>query len=133
MAKTEAVLVIMLCINIMLVVGGVLDVDSPKEEGGIISSLFSVGDDFKTGDLDSNFTSKLEELRQSSSTTSTGFTDTITMFKTIFSFIFDTLTAPLQLLFNSKLGLPNVFRFMVGLPLTILWIFTIIRFLRKGD
>lgn len=133
MAKTEAILVIMLCINIMLVVGGVLETDTPQEKGGMLSSLFSINNKFDTADLTGNFTTELEELRQSSSTTATGFTDTITMIKGIVSFLFNTVTAPLQLLFNTNIDLPNVVRFMIALPLTVLWIFTLIRFFRKGD
>ena len=136
MAKVEGVLVVILCINIMLVIGDVFTVDTTSTEGNILASLFSF-EGKEAANLNPEFQSEVESVGSEGAlqTTSSfeGFTDLPRALFGLFKFLLISLTAPLVLLFNPVLQLPYQFRLMVALPMSVVWIFAIIRFFRKGD
>ena len=136
MAKIEGVLVTMLCINIMMVIGGVFTVDADNTTGNMLSTLFSFEGDEASG-LSADFQEEVEGVGSEGALQTTsdfeGFTDLPRAILNMFKFLLISLTAPLVLLFNPDLQLPYQFRLMVALPMSIIWIFAIIRFFRKGD
>ncbi|GAI88022.1 unnamed protein product [marine sediment metagenome] len=136
MAKIEGILVVMLCINIMLVIGGIFDVDTGSTSGNIIASLFAFEGD-ETSGLSADFQEEVEGVGSEGALQTTsgfeGFTDLPRAIFNMFKFLLISLTAPLVLFFNPVLQLPYQFRLMVALPMSIVWILAIIRFFRKGD
>ena len=135
MADFRDLLIIMMSINIMLVLGGALDSTSTREEGNLIGDFYSLNEGGEVGDIDSNFKSEVEGITSKGAVTEggfEGFTDLPSAASGIFSFLLRSITAPFQLLFNPNLELPFAFRMMIGLPLTIFWIFSLIAYWRQG-
>lgn len=135
MADFRDVLIIMMSINIMLVLGGALDINSTREEGNIIGDFYVISDRGEVGDIDPEFKSEVEGITSKGAVTEggfEGFTDLPSAASGIFSFLIKSISAPFQLLFNPDLELPFVFRMMFGLPISIFWIFTLIAYWRQG-
>lgn len=132
MSKYINMFVTVLCINLMLVLGGVIPF-----EGSLTSHFFTApNNDLIQGiSLAQAFENTTRSISSQSggATTGLGFIDGIKMLLGIFSFIIDTLTAPIQILFNPALDLPVVFRILVGVPLTITYIFSAIFLLRGNE
>ena len=137
MSKYLTILITMICINLTLVLGGIIPINSSTQDGNFIISLFSfASNDPTTGvSINSTFQSKVAGLpaQGGSATTGLGFIDGIKMIADLFYFLISTISAPFQLLFNPNIILPSVFRVLVGLPLTILYIFSLIHFLRGNE
>lgn len=130
--RFEVLVIIILCVNIVLTLSGVLNT---SDEGNIINSFFKTNGE-EIQDLNQNFEDEVTQVTSSGAVTGTefeGFTDLPTALAGIFKFIVGSLTAPFQLFLNPKLNLPLVFRWLVGLPLSLLWIFSIIGWWRQGQ
>jgi hypothetical protein len=116
----------------MLVLGGVVPLS-----GTVVDSFFtSPNNDMSNGvTIDTAFETVVKDVPDQSggATTGLGFIDSIKMLLGIFKFILSSLTAPFQLLFNPMILLPMTFRILVGLPLTIVYIFGLIGFLGGRD
>lgn len=135
MANIAWLIILMICINLSLVLGGVMDATAPKQEGGIISSFFNVNNTLNVKDMNSDFTSEAQNVTAKGVVAGTefeGFTDTPSAVSSLVGFLFDVSTAPFQLLINPTLELPIQFRVFIGFPLSIMWIFAIVSFFRKG-
>lgn len=135
MADFRDILIIMMSINIMLVLGGALDITSTREEGNLIGSFYTFNEDGEARDVNAEFKEEVEGITSKGAVTEggfEGFTDLPSAASGIFSFLIKSLTAPFQLLFNPNLELPFPFRMMIGLPLTVFWIFSLIAYWRQG-
>lgn len=144
-------LLLMLCINIMLVLGGIFDeaalydtssqgLDNAKSEGNILPAFFQFTNG-TTGraevtDFNQNISDEFSGITSAGGVNVgafQGFTDAIALVRSIGSFLVDVVTAPFQLLFNPNLQLPYEFRMMFGLPYSLLYVFAFIRWFRTGD
>lgn len=135
MADFRDALIIMMSINIMLVLGGVMEITAPKEQGNMIGNFYTINEGGEVADIDPEFKLEVEGITSKGTVQEggfEGFTDLPSSLSGIFSFIITSLTAPFQLLFNPNLELPFAFRMMIGLPLTIFWVFSIIAYWRQG-
>lgn len=147
--KLDELILVMLCINIMLVLGGVFDerqlYDSTlksqaKQDGNFLPQLFkftnnSIGDP-QIQDFSDNLSGEITGLSSSGGVTVgsfEGFTDLVKLVRSLFGFLIDVMTAPFQLMANPNLGLPFEFRMMIGLPFSILYLFALVRWLRTGE
>lgn len=135
MANIAWLVILMTSINLALVLGGVMDVTASKQEGGIISSFFIVNSSLNVKDMNTDFTSEAQNVTSKGVVAGTafeGFTDTPSAVSSLVGFLFDVSTAPFQLLMNPSLELPVQFRLLIGFPLSLMWIFAIVSFFRKG-
>ncbi len=135
MADFRDMLIIMMSINIMLVLGGALDITAERSQGNMIGDFYVVSESGEVADVDPEFKEEVEGVTSKGAVQEggfEGFTDMPSSISGIFSFLIKSITAPFQLLFNPNLELPFAFRMMIGLPLTIFWIFSIIAYWRQG-
>lgn len=132
MSKYINMFITILCIDLMIILGGVMPF-----EGSLASHFFTApNNDIMQGiSLNTGFENVTKGIPSQSggATTGLGFIDGIKLILGIFAFVIDMLSAPLQILFNPALNLPIVFRILVGLPLTITFIFSAIFMLRGNE
>lgn len=137
MAKFETILATMLCINLMLVLGGIFEPDAKASEGNILTKFFKFNYTTNTGGFSDELSEESEGLFTGSfvkeGDSDFSFLDFVLIIKDLIGFLFNTITAPLQLFLNPNLNLPLQFRLMIGMPYSFLYLFTIIRFWRRGD
>ena len=121
----------------MLVLGGVIPFSTGIAGGNMLNSFFTASNnDLSSGvSINTEFQDVVQSIPEQSggTTTGIGFIDAIKLMLGVFEFIINTLTAPIQLLFNMNIPLPTTFRILVGLPLTIGYIFAILFFLRGNE
>ena len=135
MAEFRDILIIMMSINIMLVLGGALDITATSDQGNMIGDFYKVNEGGEVADIDEEFKAEVEGITSKGAVHEggfEGFTDIHSSISGVFSFLIKSITAPFQLLFNPNLELPFEFRMMVGLPLTIFWILSLISYWRQG-
>ncbi len=132
------ILILLLLINIGLTLNvpefSVLT--STKQEGNVAGSLFNFNSDLNVENINGTFSDNVVGIAGSGTATAgtfEGFTNTPGSVTGVLNFLFTAASAPLQLLFNTKLEMPLEARLMFGLPLTIAWLFALISFFRKGD
>lgn len=128
-SKFGVLVVTLLCINILLTISGSLDVHA---DGNLITNFYKVNGSNIQG-MDNNFTDATAALPSSGSVSGTafeGFTDMPSSLSTLFKYFTGALTAPFQLWLNSSLGLPWVFQWLVGMPLSLMWVLSIIAWWR---
>lgn len=139
MSKYLNVLITCICINIMLTLGGYINPSDSVQQGNFLSGFYTLSSNTineNTGaTINSDFQSQIANMPQSGggTTTGLGFIDGIKLFLNLFGFLIASFSAPLQLLFNPNLGLPFVFKMMVALPYTIIYIFSLIGWLRGNE
>ena len=125
MSKGLGLLITLFAINVMLVVGGVMNTNDSREQGGMISTFYEFDSNNNIKQMNETFTSdKIGGSLSSGVVTTgsfTGFTDLLKFGSGVFNFLLQSLSAPLQLMFNPNLALPTTFRFMIGSVLTLLW------------
>lgn len=136
MANAGWLLILLLMINLMLVLGGVMDSTAEKGQGGVLSSLFDINNTNNPKDIDEGFKETTQNITSGgvvSGTDFEGFTDSPSAVATMFNRLFDISTAAFQLIFNPNISLPIQLRLILGLPLSVAWIFALIAFWRTGD
>lgn len=136
MANAGWLLILLLMINLMLVLGGVMDTTAEKGQGGVLSSLFDINNTNNPKDIDEGFKETTQNITSGgvvSGTDFEGFTDSPSAVATMFNRLFDISTAAFQLIFNPNISLPIQLRLILGLPLSVAWIFALIAFWRTGD
>ena len=137
MSKYTNILITMMCINIMLVLGGVVSIDSDITEGNFLGSFFTFpnNDASQGASINKDFQGKLSNIpaQGGGSTTGLGFIDGIKMLLDLFSFLLVSMSAPLQLIFNPNITLPWVFRLLIGIPLSTIYIFSLVGWLRGNE
>lgn len=136
MANAGWLLILLLMINLMLVLGGVMDTTAEKGQGGVLSSLFDINNTNNPKDIDEGFKETTQNITSGgvvSGTDFEGFTDSPSAVATMFNLLFDMSTAAFQLIFNPNISLPIQLRLILGLPLSVAWIFALIAFWRTGD
>ena len=139
MGEFKQMFIIMLCINILLVVGGVTSFQDGKDNGnmlgGLVNFTYKNDSSIEASNLNSDLTKATSEVgSRGTITTGTfaGFTDTPSAIYLFFKFMLEILTSPFNLLLNPNLFLPWQFRIMIGVPLSLLWVISIIGFWRNG-
>lgn len=136
MANAGWLLILLLMINLMLVLGSVMDSTAEKGQGGVLSSLFDINNTNNPKDIDEGFKEAAGNVTSGgvvSGTDFEGFTDSPSAVATMFNRLFDISTAAFQLIFNPNISLPIQLRLILGLPLSVAWIFALIAFWRTGD
>ena len=131
--KFLPILMLLLCINIVLVYSGILNTN---DEGVILKSFITTTDNNNIVGYNQNLTDNIKGITSQGTVSGSGFegfTDLPSTIKTIFSFLISSLTAPFQLWLNPKLELPLIFQWLIGLPLSVLWIFSLIGYWRNGE
>ena len=128
------VLITMLCINLFLVLGGVIPLDA---NGNYLLTFFKFNnnDIYQPANINNDLGNSINNLpsQGGGATTGLGFIDGIKLFFGVFNVILTTAWAPFQLLFYPSIDLPMIFRIMVALPLTVIYIFTLIGWLRGNE
>jgi len=98
MADTTNVLVVMLCINIMLVLGGVFSVEADADnEASMLTSLFTFVDDEEVSDISASLKNETEDIGSEGTITTgdlLGFTDIPGALLNFFKFLLISVTAP---------------------------------------
>ena len=129
-------LIMIICINLMLVYSGMIPTDTPTTQGNAVKSFFSLTtNNLSKATIDPTFQNTLSDLPKQASGTSTAFgiIDGIKLVLDLVKFIFATVTAPFQLLFNPLVQIPPVMRVFFGIPYTIIYIFAIVGFARGNE
>ena len=137
MAKYTALLVTIICINVMLILGGVIPFSAGVDQGNSLGGFFTApNDDIRNGvSIDGEFEGTLTNITQQSggATTGLGFIDGIKMILGVFKFLLVAVSSPLQLLFNPAIDLPFTFRVIIGLPLTIFTALALVGYIRGNE
>ena len=131
MANMLKVIVLMLCINIMLYLGGFTLLT-----GDILQEFFTISGEDITG-ISSEFVGTIPTSPDVAGITTSSsdfrFTDIPKTIFAIFAFLINIMFAPLAILTSPQLGLPNELKFMLGIPLTLIMLFVIVDWWRGGS
>jgi len=126
------IFIVLLCINIVLRLGGFTVI-----EGDILTDFIEIGDNNELKGLNSSFVSTIPVQPQvagiDASTTDFRIVDALKTVFSIFLFLLNIILAPLAIFTAPQLNLPIAFQFMIGIPVLMAWIFMIIAWWRGND
>lgn len=129
MSKMLGALIVMVCMNIMLTLGGF------SVTNDIAKAFFDIDDAHNIQGLSSDLNSSIPRSVDISGQSEGGgevdendfkVTDIPKTLFSLFLFLLDVAFAPVSLMTSSSLGLPVEIRFMIGVPYGIIMIFLII-------
>lgn len=126
------ILIVLLCINIVLRLGGFAVI-----EGDILTDFIEIGDNNELKGLNSSFVSTIPVQPQvagiDTSTSDFRIVDALKTVFSIFLFLLNIILAPLAIFTAPQLSLPIAFQYMIGVPILMAWIFVIIAWWRGND
>lgn len=130
MGEMLKVIVFMLCVNIMLYLGGFTLLS-----GDILQEFFTISGEEVTGissELIDTIPTSPDVAGITTSSSDFRFTDIPKTIFSIFLFLVNIMFAPLALFTAPELGLPSALKFMIGIPISLIMIFVIIDWWRSG-
>jgi|TARA_R100000789_G_scaffold43668_1_gene44948 hypothetical protein len=131
MANLIKIITFMLCINIMLYLGGFQLI-----EGDILNKFFEIEGNSIKG-LNSTFNEDIPTTPQIAGidTTTSDFriTDIPKTLLRLFRFMLNIMLAPIAIFGSPQLNLPFIFQMMIGVPITIIFIIIIVDWWRGND
>ena len=131
MGNLIRIITLMLCINIMLYLGGFT-----LFEGDILHRFFTINDREITG-LNESFKGSIPTQPQvagiTGSDTDYRLTDIPKTIFALFLFLLNIMLAPLAIFTAPELNLPIEIGFMIGVPLALIMVFMIVDWLRGND
>lgn len=123
--------VILLCINVALYLGGFTLVD-----GDIMQQIFEVSQGKPTG-ISGDLNESIPRTTQISGIDSTSsdfrIVDALKTLFSLFLFLLNILLAPLAIFTDPGLNLPVELQFLIGVPITLIYLFVIINWWRGND
>lgn len=141
MGRFIIMLLFIVTFNALMFLGGIWNFDNVADNKvSLLSSLFIVTNSNvsqpQIRDLSEGLLTEAKSVGKTEASTGSsflGFTDAISILKSLYNFFIATITSPLQIWFNDDLDLPYIFRWIFAPALTLLYIMAGFDWLTRRD